>query len=207
MFGDYTCVQISNGSWRSRRLHHLRYSTGQLATVLECRSAQPFFRPGQYVWCYAVQCICGVSTVHDTKGKRLFEVWLSLVLANESVLRSMQGIDERVAVREMFNMLNDETFQRSPEMTRALVSGCVSFQIPVKLGMKLVTQIASLFWSFVHVLCNVEIGNIGLIYLSNLSPLFVSMAAIRRKGWVSESHGRRGEDRFALERSDFRSRP
>lgn len=55
-------------------------------------------------------------------------------------------------------MLNDDSFQRSPDMTRALVSGCVSFQIPVKIGMKLVTQIASLFWSFVHVLCNVEIG-------------------------------------------------
>jgi hypothetical protein len=43
-------------------------------------------------------------------------------------------------------------------MTRALVSGCVSFQIPVKIGMKLVTQVASLFWSFIHVLANVEMG-------------------------------------------------
>jgi hypothetical protein len=58
----------------------------------------------------------------------------------------------------MLHMLNDKDFQRTPEMTRALICACISFQIPVKIGMKLVTQTAALFWSFVHVLCNLDVG-------------------------------------------------
>jgi hypothetical protein len=100
------------------------------------------------------------------------------------VLESIQPFDETASMSEVFNMLNDETFQRSPEMTRALVSGCVSFQIPVKIGMKLVTQIASLFWSFVHVLCNVEIGTIGLSFLL-ISALFLCqwLRSVERDGY------------------------
>jgi hypothetical protein len=55
-------------------------------------------------------------------------------------------------------MLDDSSFRRSPEMVSALNSACVSFQIPVKMGMKLVTQTAALFWAVDNVLCNVEVG-------------------------------------------------
>jgi len=71
---------------------------------------------------------------------------------------AIQLCDANGAIQEILYMLNDEEFQRTPEMTRALISACISFQIPVKIGMKLVTQTASLFWSFVHVLCNLETG-------------------------------------------------
>ena len=58
----------------------------------------------------------------------------------------------------MLQTLNDPTFQRKPEMIRALVPACVSLQIPVKMGMKLVAQTAALFWSVDHVFCNFEVG-------------------------------------------------
>jgi hypothetical protein len=50
--------------------------------------------------------------------------------------------------------------------------------------MKLVTQIASLFWSFVHVLCNVEIGTIGLSFLL-ISALFLCqwLRSVERDGY------------------------
>jgi hypothetical protein len=54
--------------------------------------------------------------------------------------------------------LNDASFHRRPEMIRALVPACVSLQIPVKMGMKLVAQTAALFWSVDHVFCNFEVG-------------------------------------------------
>lgn len=47
-------------------------------------------------------------------------------------------------------------------MIRALVPACISFQIPVKLGVKLVAQTAALFWSVEHVFCNFEVGNVLL---------------------------------------------
>jgi hypothetical protein len=55
-------------------------------------------------------------------------------------------------------MLSGEPLQRTPSMIRALVPACVSFQIPVKLGVKLVAQTAALFWSVDHVFCNFEVG-------------------------------------------------
>jgi hypothetical protein len=58
----------------------------------------------------------------------------------------------------MLRTLNDSTFIRKPEMIRALVPACVSLQIPVKMGMKLVAQTAALFWSVDHVFCNFEVG-------------------------------------------------
>jgi hypothetical protein len=57
-------------------------------------------------------------------------------------------------------MLNDESFQRVPEMIRVLVPACVSLQISVKMGRKSVTQTAALYWSVEHVFCNFEVGNI-----------------------------------------------
>ena len=42
------------------------------------------------------------------------------------------------------------------DMIRALVPAVISFQIPVKLGVKLVAQTAALFWSLDHVFCNFE---------------------------------------------------
>ena len=55
-------------------------------------------------------------------------------------------------------MLKDPTFERNPDMIRALVPACVSLQIPVKMGVKLVAQTAALFWSVEHVFCNFEVG-------------------------------------------------
>src|SRR5579862_3842136 len=48
------------------------------------------------------------------------------------------------------------------DMIRALVPAVISFQIPVKLGVKLVAQTAALFWSLDHVFCNFEAGTVSL---------------------------------------------
>jgi hypothetical protein len=74
------------------------------------------------------------------------------------VKATVQFFDERVSSEEIIKMLNDKSFHREPEIIRALVSACVSLQIFVKLGMKLVSQTAYLFWSLEHVLCNFEVG-------------------------------------------------
>jgi hypothetical protein len=66
------------------------------------------------------------------------------------------GEDE--CVEEILSTLRDDGFHRSPDLIRALVPACISFQIPVKLGVKLVAQTAALFWSVEHVLCNFEVG-------------------------------------------------
>jgi len=74
------------------------------------------------------------------------------------VKATVQFFDERIGTEEMMKMLNDKSFHRVPEMIRALVPACVSLQIPVKMGMKLVAQTAALFWSVEHVFCNFEVG-------------------------------------------------
>ena len=76
---------------------------------------------------------------------------------------TVQFSDERVSSEEMLRTLNDPTFFRKPEMIRALVPACVSLQIPVKMGMKLVAQTAALFWSVDHVFCNFEVGTFPAI--------------------------------------------
>jgi hypothetical protein len=76
------------------------------------------------------------------------------------VKATVQFSDEKVSSEEMLRTLNDSTFVRKPEMIRALVPACVSLQIPVKMGMKLVAQTAALFWSVDHVFCNFEVGKI-----------------------------------------------
>lgn len=96
----------------------------------------------------------------------------------------MQFCDERVSSDEMMKLLNDEPFHRVPEMIRALVPACVSLQIPVKMGMKLVAQTAALFWSVDHVFCNFEVG-IPLLYLVNRSAFLGTMVEIDRKRWNS----------------------
>lgn len=77
---------------------------------------------------------------------------------------TVQFCDERVSSEEMIKLLNDENFRRFPEMIRSLVPACVSLQIPVKMGMKLVAQTAALFWSVDHVFCNFEVGIFPVIH-------------------------------------------
>lgn len=67
-------------------------------------------------------------------------------------------LGENECVEEILSTLRDDGFHRSPDLIRALVPACISFQIPVKLGVKLVAQTAALFWSVEHVLCNFEVG-------------------------------------------------
>jgi hypothetical protein len=67
-------------------------------------------------------------------------------------------------------MLNEESFQRVPEMIRVLVPACVSLQISVKMGTKSVPQTAALFWSVEHVFCNFEVGNIPPFPLTSFEP-------------------------------------
>jgi Fungal specific transcription factor domain len=71
---------------------------------------------------------------------------------------TVQFCDERVSSNEIMEHINDESFRRAPQFIRALVPACVSLQIPVKMGMKLVAQTAALFWSVDHVFCNFEVG-------------------------------------------------
>src|SRR5579859_3480094 len=75
------------------------------------------------------------------------------------VKATVQFSDDKLSSEEILRTLNDPTFVRKPEMIRALVPACVSLQIPVKMGMKLVAQTAALFWSVDHVFCNFEVGN------------------------------------------------
>jgi hypothetical protein len=74
------------------------------------------------------------------------------------VKATIQFFDDKLSSEEIMKMLKDPTFKRQPEMIRALVPACVSLQIPVKMGMKLVAQTAALFWSVEHVFCNFEVG-------------------------------------------------
>jgi len=54
-------------------------------------------------------------------------------------------------------------------MIFALVPAVVSFQIPVKLGVKLVARTAALFWSIDNVFSNFEVGNHGFpMFLAEL---------------------------------------
>jgi hypothetical protein len=86
------------------------------------------------------------------------------------VKATVQFSDEKVSSEEMLRTLNDPTFVRKPEMIRALVPACVSLQIPVKMGMKLVAQTAALFWSVDHVFCNFEVGTIPPSPVSSAPP-------------------------------------
>ena len=97
----------------------------------------------------------------------------------------MQFCDERVSSDEMMKLLNDTSFRRTPEMIRALVPACVSLQIPVKMGMKLVAQTAALFWSVDHVFCNFEVGRF-LFYFADIA-LFLAqwLRSIERDGTAS----------------------
>jgi hypothetical protein len=97
----------------------------------------------------------------------------------------VQFCDERVSSDEMMKLLNDTSFRRTPEMIRALVPACVSLQIPVKMGMKLVAQTAALFWSVDHVFCNFEVGRF-LFYFADIA-LFLAqwLRSIERDGTAS----------------------
>jgi hypothetical protein len=99
------------------------------------------------------------------------------------VKATVQFFDEKIGTEEMIKMLNDKSFHRVPEMIRALVPACVSLQIPVKMGMKLVAQTAALFWSVEHVFCNFEVG-ISYRLSSLIIALFLSqwLRSIERDG-------------------------
>jgi hypothetical protein len=99
------------------------------------------------------------------------------------VKATVQFFDERIGTEEMMKMLNDKSFHRMPEMIRALVPACVSLQIPVKMGMKLVAQTAALFWSVEHVFCNFEVG-IAFRLSGLIVALFLSqwLRSIERDG-------------------------
>jgi hypothetical protein len=51
-----------------------------------------------------------------------------------------------------------DTVDRRTEMIRALVPACISIQVPIKMGIKLVARTAALFWSPDHVFCQFEVG-------------------------------------------------
>ena len=105
------------------------------------------------------------------------------ILLIRRVKATVQFFDERIGTEEMMKMLNDKSFHRVPEMIRALVPACVSLQIPVKMGMKLVAQTAALFWSVEHVFCNFEVG-ISSCLSSLIVALFLSqwLRSIERDG-------------------------
>jgi hypothetical protein len=95
-----------------------------------------------------VSVVCGII-----QSSRPFFV------AESRVKATIQFFDDKLSSEEIIKMLQDPVFKRQPEMIRALVPACVSLQIPVKMGMKLVAQTAALFWSVEHVFCNFEVGN------------------------------------------------
>jgi hypothetical protein len=66
--------------------------------------------------------------------------------------------DEKTCCREILSMAREEPLQHTSGVIRALISACVSIQIPVKLGVKFVMQTAAMTWSVDHMFCNFEIG-------------------------------------------------
>jgi hypothetical protein len=70
--------------------------------------------------------------------------------------------DDGTCVNQILRTLEDEPLRQGPGITRALVSACVSIQIPVKLGVKFVMQTAAMTWSVDHMFCNFEIGTPNL---------------------------------------------
>ena len=82
----------------------------------------------------------------------------SNALTLRRVKATVQFMDDKISSEEMLRTLNDPTFHRCPKLIRALVPACVSLQIPVKMGVKLVAQTAALFWSVEHVFCNFEVA-------------------------------------------------
>lgn len=127
---------------------------------------------------------------------------------------TIQFSDEKLSSEEMLRTLNDATFVRKPEMIRALVPACVSLQIPVKMGMKLVAQTAALFWSVEHVFCNFEVGIspapllqlFGKTPLLIGSPLPVTMVTEYRKRRNRGPNNRRSKNSKSSQRSLIRSR-
>lgn len=112
---------------------------------------------------------------------------------------TVQFFNERIGTEEMIKMLNDSSFRRVPEMIRALVPACVSLQIPVKMGMKLVAQTAALFWSVEHVFCAFEVGIFPSLSEPNSSVILVSMATVHRTGWDGSFDQPGSKDRFIVE--------
>ena len=77
--------------------------------------------------------------------------------------------DHETCCEEILRTVREEPLQHTNGVARALVSACVSIQIPVKLGVKFVMQTAAMTWSVDHMFCNFEIGtNISLIQISDL---------------------------------------
>ena len=86
------------------------------------------------------------------------------------VKATVQFFDERILSEEMIKLLNDESFQRVPEMTRVLVAACVSLQVSIKMRKRMVAHTAALFWSVEQVFCNFEVGNITPFPRTSFEP-------------------------------------
>jgi hypothetical protein len=85
---------------------------------------------------------------------------------------------------EILRSLNRENIERRPEMIHALVPAVVSFQIPVKLGVKLVARTAPLFWSIDNVFSNFEVGNSRSPILLICSSFSVTVVGSRGGKWI-----------------------
>src|ERR1700721_778319 len=94
--------------------------------------------------------------------------------------------------REVMHSLNKESRDQRLEMIRALVPAVISFQIPVKLGVKLVAQTAALFWSIDHVFCNFEAGtNLSIPQLIRHSPFHITVVICGGASWFIDYDRRR----------------
>ena len=93
-------------------------------------------------------------------------------------IKAKLRVSEKDCVEEIVKTLNEDKFERKPEMIRALIPACVSFQIPVKLGVKLVAQTAALFWSVEHVLSNFEVCKIEFMIWLTCSSFSLTMASV-----------------------------
>ena len=81
--------------------------------------------------------------------------------------------DDQTCCEEILRMVREEPLQQTTGVARALVSACVSIQIPVKLGVKFVMQTAAMTWSVDHMFCNFEIGTHLIGPNSNRKALFL----------------------------------
>jgi hypothetical protein len=125
---------------------------------------------------FNASAIYRVSTIRRVKNYSRLALKVTVLIPRLKAV--MQLYDETGSSRELLTMLEDEEFHRTPEMIRALVSACVSFQIPVKIGMKLVIQTASLMWSIDHLLCNLEVCINSILTVLKRSSVSLSMVEI-----------------------------
>jgi len=98
-------------------------------------------------------------------GPLLFNASALYRMANIRIFRDYSRVKasfrfhDIAAINEvMAEEVSGTGWKRGPEMMRAIMPAALQLQIPIKMGIKLVSRTAALIWSVEHVLCATETG-------------------------------------------------